>query len=229
MRAALDLLRARSTKLRLVIYDCDGVLIDSEPVAGRVCAQEISRLGWAMTTQECQMQFLGMSLRDMCPIIEGRLGHPLPAGWTPYLADCLTRALSHEAVLMDGAEATLRATSALGLDWRIASNSGFEELHAKFACTGLTSLVAGRVHSASEVRSGKPSPDLFLAAAAASAISPEDCVVIEDSLTGMRAARAAGMTCLAYAPDGDSADIIDLGAAAFTSLRQLPQMFGALL
>jgi HAD superfamily hydrolase (TIGR01509 family) len=229
MKAALELLRARSTKLRLVIYDCDGVLVDSEPVASRVCAQEISLLGWPISTEECQARFLGMSLPDMRPIIEAQLGRSLPAGWTSYLAGRLTQALSHEAVLMDGAEATLRATSALGLDWRIASNSGPEELHAKFACTGLTALVAGRVHSASEVRSGKPSPDLFLAAAAASAIAPEHCLVIEDSLTGMRAARAAGMTCLAYAPEGDSAGIADVGAAAFTSLRQLPQMFGALL
>jgi HAD superfamily hydrolase (TIGR01509 family) len=228
MRAALELLRARSTRLRLVIYDCDGVLVDSEPVANRVCAQEISRLGWPITAEECTVRFLGMSLPDMCPIIETQLGRPLPAGWMPHLADCLTRALSHEAALMEGAEATLRATSALGLDWRIASNSGHEELHAKFACTGLTALVAGRVHSASEVRSGKPSPDLFLAAAAASAIAPGDCLVIEDSLTGMRAARAAGMTCLAYAPEGDSAAFAQLGAAAFTSLHQLPQMFGAL-
>ncbi len=217
----------------MVIYDCDGVLIDSEPVANRVCAEEISRLGWPMTAQESHAEFLGMSLSDMRPVIEARLGRPVAPGWVPYLAERLVQALSLEAVLMDGAEAALRATSALGLDWRIASNSGPAELRAKFARTGLSALVQGRVHSANEVivrgGRGKPAPDLFLAAAAASGIPPEACVVVEDSLTGIRAAHAAGMTCLAFAPDGDPPALAGLGAASVRSLHHLPDLFGAVL
>jgi len=229
-KAALAVLRARLTPLRMVIYDCDGVLIDSEPVANRVCAEEISGLGWPMTLQECHSQFLGMSLSDMRPVIEARLGRPVPPDWVAYLADRLVQALSREAVLIDGAEATLHATSALGLDWRIASNSGPDELRAKFARTGLTTLVEGRVHSANEVilrgGRGKPSPDLFLAAAAASAIPPEACVVVEDSVTGIRAARAAGMTCLAFVQHGDSPEP---DTAIVRSLHHLPDLFGAVL
>lgn len=231
--AALAVLRARSAPLRMVIYDCDGVLIDSEPIANRVCAEEISKLGWRMTAQESHAEFLGMSLSDMRPIIEARLDRRIAPDWVPYLADRLVQALSQEAVLMDGAEAALRATSALGLDWRIASNSGPDELRAKFARTGLSALVAGRVHSANEVivrgGRGKPAPDLFLAAAAASGIAPEACVVVEDSLTGIRAAHAAGMTCLAFAPDGDNLALAGLGAACVRSLHHLRDLFGAVL
>lgn len=222
--------------MQMVIYDCDGVLIDSEPVANRVCAQEISILGWQMSAAECHVRFLGMSLSDMRPIIEAELGRKLSPNWVPYLADRLVEALGQEAVLVDGAGAALRATSSLGLDWRIASNSGPDELRAKFARTGLSALVAGRVHSANEVIArggrGKPFPDLFLAAAAASGVAPGSCVVVEDSVTGMRAARAAGMTCLAFVPHGDGADwgeIAELGAAPVTSLYQLTELFGAVL
>jgi beta-phosphoglucomutase-like phosphatase (HAD superfamily) len=231
--AALTLLRQRSHPLRMVIYDCDGVLIDSEPVANRVCAEEISALGWPMTTAECHARFLGMSLSDMRPVIETALGRVLPAEWVGTLASRLVSVLAREAVTVDGAEATLRATTGLGLDWRIASNSGPAELTAKFARVGLSELVSGRVHSANEVISrggrGKPAPDLFLAAAAASRVSPMECVVVEDSITGIRAALAAGMTCLAFTPQGDTAGLAALGAGPVRSLHDLPALFGAVL
>jgi beta-phosphoglucomutase-like phosphatase (HAD superfamily) len=231
--AALTLLRQRVTPLRMVIYDCDGVLIDSEPVASRVCAEEISALGWSMTAAQCHQRFLGMSLSDMRPVIEAGIGRVLPTDWVRVLAGRLVDVLAQEAVTVDGAEATLRATTALGLDWRIASNSGPAELVAKFARVGLSDLVAGRVHSANEVISrggrGKPAPDLFLAAAAASRVSPAECVVVEDSITGIRGALAAGMTCLAFVPHGDTAELAALGAAPVGSLYDLPALFGAVL
>lgn len=235
-RAALESLMSRSARLRMVIYDCDGVLIDSEPIASRVCAEEISILGWRMNAAECHARFLGMSLPDMQPVIEAALGRTLAPAWMAFLADRLVETLGREAVLMDGAEIVLRATSALGLDWRIASNSGPEELRAKFSCTGLSALVEGRVHSAGDVIArggrGKPAPDLFLAAASASGIAAESCIVVEDSLPGMRAARDAGMACFAFVPQDDCADrgaIAELGAVPVTSLRHLPPLFGAML
>lgn len=222
------LLARRTAPLRLVIFDCDGVLVDSEAVAARVCAAEITKLGWPMTGADSLRLFVGMNLSDMRPLIEDRIGRPLPLGWVHHLADRLAEALAAEAVLIDGARETLEATSALGLDWRIASNSGPEELEAKFARTGLSALVAGRVHSASEVIAvggrGKPAPDLFLAAARASGASPGHCLVIEDSVPGITAARSAGMDCIAYAPHGDGAHLIALGAAPIRSLHALPAL-----
>ena len=231
--AALALLRAMPGPPGLIIFDCDGVLIDSEPVANRVCAEEISAFGWKMDAIECHSRFLGMSLSAMVPVIEAHTGRIVAADWVHNLADRLVEALAVEAVTIDGAEAVLRATTALGLDWRIASNSGPAELVAKFARCGLTALVAGRVHSANDVilrgGRGKPAPDLFLLAAAASGIDPRLCVVVEDSATGITGAIAAGMTCLVYCPDGERTGLTALGAAPVGALYQLPKLFGAVL
>ena len=214
--------------LRLVIFDCDGVLIDSETVAARVTAAAIARLGWVMPVAECQARFLGMSLSDMCAAIAAALGTDLPAGWESDLAAALAGALRREAVAMPGAAVTLQAIAALGLDWRIASNSGVGELAAKFACVGFSAVVAGRVHSAETVIAqggrGKPAPDLFLDAARSAGVAPAQCLVVEDSLPGVRGALAAGMECLGYCPGSDGAALRAAGAMALHDLADLPRL-----
>ncbi|KAA5608829.1 HAD-IA family hydrolase [Rhodovastum atsumiense] len=208
--------------MRLVIFDCDGVIVDSEKVANRLVAADLTALGWAMTPTEAERLFLGMTLPDMMPLIEVRLGRSIPPDWPGRLQDRLVAALSREARPIAGAVEALHATTALGLGWRIASNSSHEEMAAKFACLGITALVAGRLHSHRDVGRGKPAPDLFLAAAAAEGCAPAECLVIEDSLPGARAAAAAGMDCLGYAPHSDGAALRALGAIPFTSMFDLP-------
>jgi HAD superfamily hydrolase (TIGR01509 family) len=211
---------------RLVIFDCDGVLVDSEPIAARIVAAEVTALGWPMAAEESHAAFLGMSLSDMRPVIARRIGREVPAEWVERLADRLVVALADEVEPMQGVPEVLHATSALGLPWRIASNSSHAELEAKFGRVGLTELVAGKVHSASDVIArggrGKPAPDLFLAAAAAGGAAPAECLVVEDSATGAQAARAAGMRCLGFAPHGDGAPLAALGARVFRDLGDLP-------
>ncbi len=224
---ARQVLRARSVPLGLVIFDCDGVLVDSEPVTNRLVAEELSRLGWSMTTEECQIRFLGMNLSAMVPVIEAKLGRPLPVRWTDDLAERLVIVLGEEVELIPGAAAALAETTRLGLPWRIASNSSHAELCAKFGRNGLGRLVAGRLHSHHDVPRGKPAPDLFLAAAAAEGVAPEGCLVIEDSVPGVRAAMAAGMTCLGFCPDDDGARLLAEGAAPFHALHDLPALLRA--
>ncbi len=221
---ALQALRARHTPLRLVIFDCDGVLVDSEPVVNRVVAAELTHLGWPMTGAECQVRFLGLSLTTMMPLIEMQLGRALPAGWDQALEDRLVTVLAEEVELIPGAAAMLADTTRLGLPWRVASNSSHAELNAKFGRNGLADIVAGRLHSHHDVPRGKPAPDLFLAAAAAEGVPPQACIVIEDSVPGVRAAMAAGMTCLGFSPDGDGAHLRAEGAAPFHALRDLPNL-----
>ncbi len=226
--AAAMALAARSRPVRLVVFDCDGVLIDSEGIAGRVTAAALSELGWIMTAADCQARFLGMSLADMCGAIAAERRAPLPPGWEPGLAARLAAALGREAVLVPGAAAALAGVAALGLDWRVASNSGMAELAAKFACTGLTALVDGRVWSAETVIArggrGKPAPDLFLAAAASAGVAPAACVVVEDSLPGVRGAVAAGMTCLGFCPGDEGTALRAAGAVPFHDLAALPAL-----
>ncbi len=213
--------------LRLVIFDCDGVLIDSEGPSNRVVAEEVTALGWPMTTSESCAHFIGHRLSDLPPVIEPHIGRLVPEGWVERLRARLIAMLAAEAEAIPGAEAALRATLALGLPIRVASNSSHEEMRVKFRRTGLDSLVAGRLHSARDVAAGKPAPDVFLAAAAAEGVPPGACLVIEDSVPGAMAARAARMACIGLAPGGDDPALRTAGAALIRSLDELPPILRA--
>ncbi len=222
-----EFMRRRRAPLRLVIFDCDGVLVDSEPLANRVVAEELSALGWRMTAAEAEAHFLGLSNIDMQPIIERRLGVKLDDAWQARLLARMIEAMAREVTAIPGAVEALRHTSALGLPWRIASNSSHEEMHVKFGRLGILDLVAGRVHSHRDVARGKPAPDLFLAAAAAQGVTPAECLVIEDSVPGATAAAAAGMDCLGYAAHHDGAPLRSAGAKPFRSMFDLPALLAA--
>jgi HAD superfamily hydrolase (TIGR01509 family) len=222
----LELLTRRRSVLRLVIFDCDGVLVDSEPVSNRIIATELTRQGWPISIAEAKRRFLGMTLGDMRPLVEERLG-ALPPDWQEALQARITAALAHEAVAIDGALEALHAVGAMGLAWRIASNSSHAEMAAKFARLGIGALVTGRVHSHDDVARGKPAPDLFLAAAAAEGVAAAECLVVEDSVPGVRGAVAAGMDCLGFAPHGADAALLAAGAVPFSDMRLLPSLLTA--
>jgi HAD superfamily hydrolase (TIGR01509 family) len=214
----------------LIIFDCDGVLIDSEGVASTVIAQELTTLGWAMDATASMDLFIGMSITDMEPIIETKLGRKLPQGWRPELAEKLVVALGTQSKLIPGAADLLHEVTTRGINWRIASNSSDEEMAVKFARTGLATLTQGRAHSAASViaRGGraKPAPDVFLAAAASAAVPPERCIVLEDSALGVKGAVAAGMTCYGFAPHNNGAALLAAGAkTVFTRLDEILGVF----
>jgi len=214
----------------LIIFDCDGVLIDSEGVASTIIAQELTSLGWPMDANASMNLFMGMSITDMEPIIEAHLNRKLPPNWRPDLAEKLVIALGTQSKLIPGAEKMLLEVTARGIDWRIASNSSDEEMAVKFARTGLTALTQGRAHSAASViaRGGraKPAPDVFLAAAASANTPPNRCIVLEDSALGVTAAVAAGMTCYGFAPHGTGETLLAAGARKiFTRLDEILGVF----
>jgi beta-phosphoglucomutase-like phosphatase (HAD superfamily) len=220
--------------LRLVIFDCDGVLVDSEALSDRVVSAELARIGWALTPAECHQRFLGRTLSDIQTIAEQHLNRPLGPDFVDHLIACVTAAMAAEVEPIDGAADTVRATTALGLPFRIASNSSHTEMAAKFSRTGLDALIPpDRIHSAHDMlargKRGKPAPDLFLTAAEAEPAAPSDCVVVEDSLAGVTAAIAAGIPCLAYVPEGDGASLTALGARLFRHMSDLPPLLGAML
>jgi HAD superfamily hydrolase (TIGR01509 family) len=210
--------------LRLVIFDCDGVLVDSEPASHRVLVAEANRLGWDVTPEQAR-RFVGLRWTDLRPMFEQATGQDVGASWPLRMQSLVIEAMRDNVRAIEGAAEALRATAALGLPYRIASNSSPEEMAIKFAATGLSALVSGRVHSAKDVGVGKPAPDLFLAAAAAEGVPPGACLVLEDSRPGVTAALAAGMRCVAYLPDGDPNNLVALGATKLPSLHD----FGALL
>ncbi len=219
-------LAARPAPVRMVIFDCDGVLIDSEALCDRVVAASLTSLGWPVEVEECRRRFLGLSFHDMVPLIEDRIGRSVGGTWVDGIVARLTAVLARESEPIPGAWDALTGTSALGLPWRIASNSSHAEMAAKFACVGWTDTVRGRTHSAAALLArggrGKPAPDVFLEAAAAEGMAPVDCLVIEDSVVGVRAALAAGMMCLGYSPHDDGATLRAAGAVPFRSMWAIP-------
>jgi HAD superfamily hydrolase (TIGR01509 family) len=214
--------------LELVIFDCDGVLIDSEALCNRVVAEILTEEGWPMSAEECEHRFIGMSFYAMQPDIEVRLGRSLGSDWVDRVVAVVTETMANEAEPMPGALPALQAATDLGLAWRVASNSSHMEMNAKFGRCGWSDLVAGRLHSSVDVialgGAGKPAPDVFLAAAEAAAVSSAHCLVIEDSVHGVTAARSAGMDCLGLVPHGDGAMLRAAGAIPFRSMHDLPDL-----
>lgn len=223
----LELMRRRRMPLRLVIYDCDGVLVDSEAISSRLVAEELTTLGWTLSAGEAERRFIGTSLPDMVPVVERQLGRKLPDDWQETLAGRIALAQGRDAVAIAGAVEALAATTAMGLSWRVASNSSHAEMRAKFARIGISAMVEGRVHSFEDVARGKPAPDLFLAAARAAGAEPGNCLVIEDSVAGVTGAVAAGMDCLGLAATGDGTALRLAGAVPFASMFDLPALLAA--
>jgi HAD superfamily hydrolase (TIGR01509 family) len=154
-------------------------------------------------------------------ILEERLGRPLPDGWAAELDAAVREAFRRELAPVAGIEAAL---DALDLPTCVASSGSQEKMRLTLGLTGLRDRFAGRIFSGGEVEHGKPAPDLFLLAAERMGAAPGDCVVVEDSPFGAAAARAAGMCCLGYAPDGDGAALAREGATVFTAMADLPAL-----
>lgn len=230
MLMAQDLLARRDQPIALVIFDCDGVLIDSEGLASVVLSRELRKLGWMISAGDCETLFLGTSLRDIIARTEAEIGRPVPAHFGQSFSAAMVEALAREVEAIPGAETALRALTAAGMNWRVASNSSHAEMAVKFRRTGLDGLVGDRQHSAEDMMkiglNGKPDPHLFLAAAEAGGVPPARCLVIEDSVPGCMAAKAAGMACLGFSPKEDGHELAANGAGIFKRMADLPGLLG---
>jgi HAD superfamily hydrolase (TIGR01509 family) len=203
----------------LVIFDCDGVLVDSEPLSNRILAERLSAIGLPTTTEESIRDYMGRSWKTDQEIIEGRLGRPLPPGWVDaYHAEVL-EAFERELRPIPGVVAAL---DAIEVPSCVASSSAHPRIRAALRATGLLARFEGRIFSATDVDHGKPAPDLFLLAAATLGCEPSRCIVVEDAPTGVQAAHAAGMAVLGYA-GMTRPELLD-GARVFTSMAELPAL-----
>jgi HAD superfamily hydrolase (TIGR01509 family) len=180
----------------LVIFDCDGVLIDSERIAVRIDAVVLARLGWELTEAEIVERFVGRSEAYMVSEIERAIGRPLDVGWDDEFVPLYREALEAELEPVDG---IVEALDAISAPTCVASSSSHERLRFTLGLTGLLDHFDGRIFSATDVANGKPAPDLFLHAAATLGADPARCAVVEDSVYGVEAARAAGMRAFGYA------------------------------
>jgi HAD superfamily hydrolase (TIGR01509 family) len=182
----------------LVIFDCDGVLVDSEPIANRVLAEQLSAVGLVMSVGEVMAKFIGKTRAGCLELATELLRRPLPENFAESWDASLFRALAREVKPTEGIRDLL---DALDIQYCVASNSSAERMRISLSSAGLLPLFDGRTFSAQDVARPKPAPDLFLHAAKALNVAPSRTVVIEDTVIGVQAATAAGMAVLAYAVD----------------------------
>lgn len=183
--------------LKLVIFDCDGVLVESEHLVSQIIGKEARYYGWDISDQETRELFSGVQLQDIKEAITQHVSRPLPEDWTKTVHQKVVEAMSGDVKPMPGVETILQTLKTLKIPYRVGSNSSKEEMKIKFDKTGLTKwFLKDHIHSAYDVERSKPFPDLYLYAAKQENVSPESCLVIEDSDTGLKAAYDAGMACI---------------------------------
>jgi HAD superfamily hydrolase (TIGR01509 family) len=211
--------------MTLLIFDCDGVLVDSELLAHAAMADLLSALGRPMTMEQALNIFSGRRLRDALGAAETWLGAPIPPDLAAQAGQKLLATFRRELKAVEGIE---QAIAALPYPRCVASSSSPERLKISLEATGLAPLFRGRMFSADQVATGKPAPDLFLLAARTLGTEPADCIVIEDSVLGITAARAAGMKAIGFAGASHAdADLVNrlktAGAdAAIRAMADLP-------
>jgi HAD superfamily hydrolase (TIGR01509 family) len=208
------------SRFDLVIWDCDGVLVDSERLAVRTESQILTELGWPLTEADVVERFVGRSSYHMQAVIEAHLGRPVD--WHDEFERRVIEVCERELVPVDGVVAAL---DEIALPGCVASSSSHPMLHFKLGLTGLAERFAGRVFSADDVAHGKPDPAVFLFAAAAMGVPPVRCAVIEDSVSGVEAGLAAGMTVFAFSGGVTSADKLERdGVVLFDAMHRLPAL-----
>ena len=220
------LMVGRMKNSSLIIFDCDGVLVDTELAANELLAALICAEGWEMTPQECHGRFVGKAMQAVQKEVGDHLGGALADDWYLMVKRESIRVLSEGTKAVPGVEAEILRLRQRGFPYCVASSGQIEKMQATLGCSGLLPLVEEVLFSADMVGVGKPAPDLFLHAAAEMGFATSACVVIEDSVPGVQAGVAANMRVLGYAGDPltDAAALSDAGATVFNDMCELPRL-----
>lgn len=206
-------------KFELVIFDCDGVLVDSEMITNRIFAQMLNELGIPISVEEMFERFVGRSMPQCLEIITGLLGHPVPDGFVDDYYSRSRTALKLELKAVPDIETAL---ASINLPFCVASSGTHEKMQTTLGVTGLLEQFRGKIYSVTEVARSKPFPDVYLYAARRQGIDPAACAVIEDTPTGVLAGVAAGMTVFGYCALTPRQRLVDAGARhTFEHMRDL--------
>ena len=212
---------------QLVIFDCDGVLVDSEPLSNRVLAEMLTREGWALDEAESRARHQGMLLTDIARGAEAQLGRPLPDGWPDAYEAERDAAFAVSLRPVPGARDAVERVRAAGAAVCVASQGRLRKTRRSLELCGLRDLFSDEaLFSAEQVPRGKPHPDLFLHAAASMGHAPWACAVVEDTPSGVVAAVAAGMPVLALATDSDAGALRAAGGEVVMAMAEVPARLG---
>ena len=217
-------------KFEAILFDCDGVLVDSEPIVNGVLRDMLEERGWAMTSAQCMHYFVGKAVRDERAAIELRTGQTLTEDWMRLFYDRRNIELDARLEIIPGAHAAVQAANA-HTQQRIACASGADRFKVEMQLTkvGLMDFFTGCIFSGHEMPHSKPAPDVYLAAAQHLNAPAHQCLVIEDTLIGVAAGVAAGATVWAYCPQPERGpDLRQAGAChLFSHMDELPQLLAA--
>jgi len=216
-----------TARFDLVVFDCDGVLVDSERLSIRLDAELLRELGWELTEDEIVERWVGRTEAAMKSEIEAELGRDISAEWDAFSVRYL-QAFAVELEPVDGIEEAVTQIQAAGYATCVASSGDLAKIRRNLAKTGLLDRFDGRLFSADDVEHGKPAPDLFLHAAVVMGAPPGRTAVIEDSAHGVAAGLAAGMTVFAYTGGvTPAARLTGQGVVPFDDMRALPALLSA--
>ena len=222
---------APTVSFEAVLFDCDGVLVDSEPITQGVLRDMLEEAGWAMTHEECMRTFVGKMVRQERALIEARTGQPLTDDWMAAFYQRRNQRLQAELQAIEGALAAVAAAYAHA-GGRIACASGADRHKVEFQLdmAGLRPYFENRVFSGHEMPRSKPAPDVYLAAAAHLNAAPARCLVIEDTPTGVTAGVAAGAEVWAYCPLPEAGERLRAAGAArlFGHMDEIAAALGSL-
>ena len=212
---------------RLVIFDCDGVLVDSEAISNGVLAEMLTEEGHPTTLSAARRDFQGLLLADVGTLVAARLGRALPADWLAQFERRRAVRFRRQLQPIAGVAQVIERVIDAGIAVCVGSQGKLEKTRLSLELTGLRRLFDDDLlFSAYSVARGKPYPDLFLHAAATVGVAPAHCVVVEDTPSGVTAAVCAGMRVLGYDADSDSVALRQAGAETFSSMAVLPSLLG---
>ena len=214
------------TWLGLVVFDCDGVLVDTEPIDSDVISVLLNELGLNIDPAEVGRRTTGLSDLEIWVEFEGDLGRPIPEAFIVHHEAMINERFKQRLLPMPGVVDAVRRVMDAGIPVCVASNGYLKKMSVTLGVTGLAAYFGDHVFSKTQVDRGKPAPDLFLYAAERMGVPAAQCVVIEDSLPGVQAALAAGMEVFGYCPKGDIWHLGELGIPTFDDMAKLPALLG---
>lgn len=215
-----------SEKPALVLFDCDGVLVDSEPISNPIFTKMLQQAGVHISLTGMQARYVGMAMPDIRRAVEGEFGVVLDDGWHDRYRQACDEAFEKYLKPIRGSRVAVEAVAQAGINYCVASSGPPKKMAVTLGITELMPLFEDRLFSGWDVPQSKPDPAIFLMAAEKFEVAPANCVVIEDSVVGVTAGIAAGMKVLGYAPGGGGEKLAALGAHVFTHMEDVPLLLG---
>ena len=210
---------------KLVIFDCDGVVVDSEPLTLQLIRDDLAARGLPLDLTKTTDLFMGSTIAGAGAQAR-EMGADIPEDWVDLIYDEVFAALARKVEPIPGIGVVLDRLDRQGIPYAIGSNGPHRKMEITLARCGLAARFAGRTYSREDVAAPKPAPDVYLLAASQAGVAPQDCVVIEDSATGAQAAVAAGMAVFGFARETPRAKFEGLTELLFDDMGQLPALLG---